>query len=174
TAWEVVICLVKHVVPKRLLFWPSLIRFRHRLQTAMVRSAAHMSKKANTKELFKISRESAASCTCGALRCDAVGWLPLSCPLEDILPRWSCASSSSLRHPSRVSDLIIPSLLVTGANLAVCCGWRNMTASFLFSWAPPISRLIMYLTLWLNSSGDFSVHDGGAMEGVSVDKELVK
>ena len=31
TAWEVDICLVKHVVPKRLLFWPRLKRFRHML-----------------------------------------------------------------------------------------------------------------------------------------------
>ncbi|CAI9582615.1 unnamed protein product [Staurois parvus] len=37
----------------------------------------------------------------------------------------------SLRHPSTVSNLIIPSLLVTGANSAVCCEGGNMTANFL-------------------------------------------
>ncbi|CAI9563340.1 unnamed protein product, partial [Staurois parvus] len=36
----------------------------------------------------------------------------------------------SLRLQSTVSDLIIPSLLVSRANLAVCCGWGNMTANF--------------------------------------------
>ncbi|PIO10748.1 hypothetical protein AB205_0148880 [Aquarana catesbeiana] len=53
TAWQVDICLVKHVVPKRVMFWPHEIRLRHMLQIAVVESDALISKKAHTKELLK-------------------------------------------------------------------------------------------------------------------------
>ncbi|PIO14996.1 hypothetical protein AB205_0050320 [Aquarana catesbeiana] len=53
TAWQVDICLVKHVVPKRVMFWPRDIRLRHMLQIAVVRSDALVPKKAHTKELLE-------------------------------------------------------------------------------------------------------------------------
>ncbi|PIO34406.1 hypothetical protein AB205_0056440, partial [Aquarana catesbeiana] len=45
----------------------AMLRFRDRLQTATLRSAAHVLKKAHTNELLEVSGESAAPCTCGAL-----------------------------------------------------------------------------------------------------------
>ncbi|PIO09562.1 hypothetical protein AB205_0213340 [Aquarana catesbeiana] len=53
TAWQVDICLVKHVVPKRVMFWSRKIRLRHMLQIAAVGSDALVSKKAHTKELLE-------------------------------------------------------------------------------------------------------------------------
>ena len=53
TAWQVNICLVKHVVPKREMFWPREIHLRHMLQIAAVGSDALVSKKAHTKELLE-------------------------------------------------------------------------------------------------------------------------
>ncbi|PIO33898.1 hypothetical protein AB205_0060430, partial [Aquarana catesbeiana] len=52
TAWQVDICLVKHVVPKRVMFWPREIRLRHMLQIAEVGSDALVSKKPTPKNFW--------------------------------------------------------------------------------------------------------------------------
>jgi hypothetical protein len=45
---------------------------------------------------------------------------------------------SPTRHPGRVNDLIIPSLLIiTGDNLAVCSSWGNITPRLLSLSATP-------------------------------------
>ncbi|PIO30861.1 hypothetical protein AB205_0117560, partial [Aquarana catesbeiana] len=79
------------------MFWPCEIRLRHMLQIAAVGSDALVSKKAHTKakNFWNNTQRQQCPYTCGALRCDEVGVLPLSWPLEGILPHWRCASSSS-------------------------------------------------------------------------------